>query len=317
MSSSRATFYAHQTLNLHARYGLSDNAKKLLRAHDHWRMGGLERDQLGRLVRMSPDMRKSITDTITKCAEIMRKKPAEVKNCIDIIQACTEILDAADKPPDLEGFPFLKLPAELRQNVYRWYATKIVASTLVAYPSELNCDCGKWTPPNPSTLPAIHRVDMALARTCSQIKTEYLEFLYHKYTLYFDCSCELSKRLKSNPNLRASLRSIKVHWTGPVSDKAFSRLAKCQELRHLDIAISKSTTNFETPREKEMRRYFHSMKPARLADALGIDELLSIRGLTSVCVSHVNGRQSTKRTDEERANLQGLLKFKLRVLELD
>ncbi|KAK3951709.1 hypothetical protein QBC32DRAFT_261847 [Pseudoneurospora amorphoporcata] len=316
MSSSRATFYAHQTMNLYARYGLSDNAKRLLRDHDQWRMGSLDRDQLGRNVRMSPDLRKSITDTITKCAAMMRKKPDEVKNCIEIIQACTEILDAADKPPDLEGFPFLTLPAELRQIVYGWYATKIVASTLVAYQSD-NCDCGKWTSPNTSATPTIYRVDMALARTCRQIKTEYLEFVYHKYTLYFDCCCELNKRLKINPALRSSLRSIKVHWNGPVSDKAFTRLAKCQELKHLDIVVSKSTTCFETPREKEMRRYFRSLKPARLVDALGIDELLTIRGLTSVCVSHVNAKQNVKRTDEERANLQGLLRVKLLVSGLD
>lgn len=158
---------------------------------------------------------------------------------------------------------------------------------------------------------------MALARACNQIKNEYLEFLYHKYTLYFDCSCELNKRLKNNPALRSNLRSVKVHWTGPVSNIAFTRLAKCQELKHLDVVISKSTTSFETPREREMRRFFHSLKPARLADALGIDELFTIRGLASVCVSHVNGRQSVKRTDEERANLQGLLKFKLGVLGLD
>jgi len=188
---------------------------------------------------------------------------------------------------------------------------------LVAYSSELDCYCGKWTSPNTSANALIYPVDMALARTCSQIKTEYLEFLYHKYTLYFDCCCELSKRLQGNPTLRSSLRSVRVHWTGPLSDKAFTRLAKCQELKHLDIVVSKSTTIYETSREKEMRRYFRSNKPVRLADALGIDELLTIRGLTSVCVSHVHARQTAKRTDEERANLQGLLRAKLRVLGLD
>ena len=97
MSSSRATFYAQQTLNLHARYGLSENAKKLLRDHDQWKSGKLERDELGRQVRLCPDKRKSITDAITKCTAMMRKKPTESKNCLDIIQACTEILDAAGK----------------------------------------------------------------------------------------------------------------------------------------------------------------------------------------------------------------------------
>lgn len=97
MSSSDATFYKHQTLNLHARYKLSENAKKLLRDHDQWKQGKLQKEELGRLVRMSPEKRKSITEAIIKCTEMMRKKPAEDKNCLDIIQACTEILDAAGK----------------------------------------------------------------------------------------------------------------------------------------------------------------------------------------------------------------------------
>lgn len=122
MSSSRATFYAHQTLNLHARYNLSDNAKKLLRAHDEWRMGSLGQEELGRRVRMSVDNRKAITDTITKCAATMRKKPADTKNCIDIIQACTEILDAAGKK-----FPLL-LAAAFICYVYLLYVAWMLTS---------------------------------------------------------------------------------------------------------------------------------------------------------------------------------------------
>lgn len=214
-------------------------------------------------------------------------------------------------PPDFRGFPFLKLPAELRQNIFRWYASSIIAPTLVAYPGALKCHCGKWTPPTNSAHPPIYQVDMALARTCSQIKTEYLEFFYHKHTLYFDCCCELNARLKSNLALRSSLRSIKVHWTGLVSDKAFTRLAKCPELKHLEIAVSISTTFFETAREKEMQRFFRSHRTTRLSEALGIDELLTIRGLTSVRVSHVHRKQAEKRRDEDRASLQGLLSAKL------
>jgi hypothetical protein len=92
-----ATFYAQQTMGLHSRYGLSENSIQLLRAHDDWKLGRIDQDQLGRIVRMSSNMRAAVTDTIKKCASVMRRQPAEVKNCVDVIQACTEILGIAGR----------------------------------------------------------------------------------------------------------------------------------------------------------------------------------------------------------------------------
>jgi len=96
---SLPTYYAQVMLNLHKKYGLSQNAKKLLQAHDDWKLGRIDQDELGRIVRMSPNLRKAIIDTITKVNNAMKKKPEESKICCEIIQACTEILNALGKPP--------------------------------------------------------------------------------------------------------------------------------------------------------------------------------------------------------------------------
>lgn len=95
------TFYAQQMLNLHNKYGLSNNAKTLLRALDDYKFGRIDQKELGRIVRLSNNMRKAITDTIKKCAQIMGTKPAEVKHCVEIIQSCTEILAVAGEKPFL------------------------------------------------------------------------------------------------------------------------------------------------------------------------------------------------------------------------
>ena len=63
-----------------------------------------------------------------------------------------------------------------------------------------------------------------------------------------------------------------------------------------------------------MQHFFRSVKPLRLCDALGIDELLALRGLEDVTVSHIPVRKvyrrsdkNFRRPDEDRASLQALL----------
>lgn len=109
--------------------------------------------------------------------------------------------------------------------------------------------------------------------------------------------------------MRNNIRSVHVHWCGGVADKAFATLKTCSSLKNLHLTISKSTSQHVTPREAKMQRAFHaSNRIARLSDALGIDELLQLRGLDKVEVKHVSARQAAKRTDEEKTNLYILLK---------
>lgn len=93
------TFYAQRMLGLHKKYGLSDNAKRLLEAHDDWKLGRIDQDELGRICRMSPNMVQATIEMISKVTNVMKKKPEESKMCIEIIQAGTEIMAARGKHP--------------------------------------------------------------------------------------------------------------------------------------------------------------------------------------------------------------------------
>lgn len=67
----------------------------LLQSLDDHHNGMLDAAELGRLVRLSPQRRSAIDDTIAKCANIIKRQPSEIKACVDIIEMCTEILEIA------------------------------------------------------------------------------------------------------------------------------------------------------------------------------------------------------------------------------
>ncbi|KAK3333204.1 hypothetical protein B0T19DRAFT_483303 [Cercophora scortea] len=307
--SAPLSIYAQLTLKLHTRLGLSPTAIRLLYAYEDYRIGRIDQDEFGRMVRTSANMRRAATDIIAKAATFMANHAEEVKHCVDIIQTCTEILRAADRPPSMVGFPLKKLPLEIRHRVYDHYIRSNTIPEILTYPRKSTCDCVAYSPSWPLSRP----VSLALARTSTQIKDEFLAYFYKKATVGFTCSCELIKRMTDNEILRNSARKVRVHWTGPVSDQAFLLLAKCPRLKELDIIISKSTTVYMTKREKELRKYFTTQKPVRLVDALGIDELLLIRGLEAVSVSHLSTKQGGRRVDEDKVNLRALLRSKLKL----
>ncbi|KAK3692253.1 hypothetical protein B0T22DRAFT_503206 [Podospora appendiculata] len=308
--SAPLSIYAQLTLKLHTRMGLSPTAIRLLYAYEDFRIGRIDQDEFGRMVRTSANMRRAATDIITKAATFMTNHAEEVKHCVDMIQTCTEILRAADKPPSMVGFPLKKLPLELRHRVYDQYIRSASIPEIYSHPRKTACDCVAYCP---SPYGFFQPVSLALARTSTQIRDEFLAYFYKKATVGFTCSCELLKRVTDNDILRNSVRKIRVHWTGPVSDQAFLLLAKCPGLKELEIIISKSTTAYMTKREKELRKYFTTQKPVRLVDALGIDELLLIRGIENVSVSHLNTKQGGRRVDEDKVNLRALLRSKLKL----
>lgn len=60
---------------------------------------GYDPDALGRLMRMSPGMRKACTDTISQLAMVMQKNqdPSTISECTELIRSCTEMLALASK----------------------------------------------------------------------------------------------------------------------------------------------------------------------------------------------------------------------------
>ena len=200
----------------------------------------------------------------------------------------------------------MKFPPEIRRMIYSEYLTynlyqerpRFIRST-----KSTDCRCGspcnrprRWYP-----------VNLALAFTSKQVSAEVLPMFYRLGPIVFSCPCELVHTFVANKFLRANIKSVMVRWIGPESDKAFAVLGTCRRLRKLRICISQGTTEYPTAREAMMKTVSLGRK-TRLCDALGIDELLRIRGLAKIRVSHVNPFWDERRTEAERLRLEMLLR---------
>lgn len=99
--------YTIRLRNLHKRYKLSQTVMGLFKALGEHRRG-YDPDALGRLMRMSPGMRKACTDTISQLAKVMQNDQSHstVAECTELIQNCTEMLALASKLACLYCSPY-------------------------------------------------------------------------------------------------------------------------------------------------------------------------------------------------------------------
>ncbi|KND95379.1 hypothetical protein TOPH_00437 [Tolypocladium ophioglossoides CBS 100239] len=312
---SSKSWYALRSKAVPTRYGLSKNIQTLLHNLDLYYSGSLDATELGRLVRLSPQRRAALANTITKCANIIKNEPTEVKTCVDIIEMCTEILeiaDALDRRPPVEVFPFMKLPMEIRDKILDLMITNVFRTTvIVPANNKSTCSC-----------PTIDR--SALSYQTAQMKAlptllgtvlnqEFCRIFFRKKTFRFRCTCELFLHLSKNTTFFENVRHIVVHWCGNENANAFKMLRKCPRLESLTISISKLTYAYLSSRAQLMRSYFPgSFRNVRFSDISGLDELLEIRGLKTIQVSHAQVKGNTSLTVEmERAGLSSLLSGRL------
>lgn len=202
----------------------------------------------------------------------------------------------------------MKLPIEVRENVL---------GEVIGHPrypifnirKASSCPCSRHE--RPSWYGSYARLNLNIARTSKTMRHEALRFLYKHHTIDFSCTCEMLLILSANEELRENVQAVRVYWVGKEADKAFLKLSECLCLRDLTILISRNTTNKLNRREEEMAEFFPARRSARLTEALGLDELLTIRGLSRVEVQHVGSRISERRSDDEKASLKALLDSKL------
>lgn len=136
---------------------------------------------------------------------------------------------------------------------------------------------------------------------------------YRDRLFFFNCTCEMEHYLSTNDALRRNVGSIKFHWCGPQAVTAFKLLKRCPNLKSLTVMPSMATTRWVTKRQEFYGKFFtQSSLRTRLTDALGIDELVELRGYKSVSAVHCGTRVSFRRTNEELANLHALLNSALK-----
>lgn len=328
---SSKSWYVLKAKAVPARYGLSRNIQTLLQALDRHYTGSIDATELGRLVRLSPKRRGAIANTISKCADMIKKQPEELKTCVDIIEMCTEILEIAgrylatlklhvqvrantcslDRPIPAQGFPFMRLPVEIREsimdlmidNVFRAKGIKVACKKTA-------CNCPKierdlfFQTPQMKALPSL---------LGPALNHEFFRIFFRKKSVRFRCCCEMHSHLEHNDQLRHNVRHIKVHWCGPDSAAAFKKLSECMRLEGLALSISKSTLAHLNERSDLMKTFFPLIyRTIRITDVLGLDELMGLRGLQEVSVHHAQTKTVNLTVEMDRANLSELLSTQLK-----
>ncbi|KAI5465847.1 hypothetical protein BGZ63DRAFT_437542 [Mariannaea sp. PMI_226] len=301
---SSKSWYVLKAKAVPSRYGLSRNMQTLLQGLDKYKTGSIDAAELGRLVRLSPKRRAAIADTISKCADRIKRDPEELKTCLDVIEMCTEILEIADRPAPTEGFPLMRLPIEIREYIIDLIIDNVFRSKGIGPASAKTCNCpnlergSEWF----YQTPQMKALPSALGPA---LNSEFFRVFFRKKCVRFRCSCEMRHHLEHNQQLL-------IHC-GPESALAFKQLSKCPKLEGLTLGISKSTLAHLSERTNLMKSFFPLMyRNARITDALGLDELLTLRGLQQVWVQHVQFRASSLAFETERANLAELLSSRLK-----
>ncbi|KAM5351584.1 hypothetical protein ACJ41O_004307 [Fusarium nematophilum] len=309
---SSKSWYVLKSKAVHSRYGLSKNIQVLLQGLDSYKAGSIDARELGSMVRLSPRRRESVATTIAKCAHMIKKGPQELKTCVEIIEMCTEILEIADRPPPIDGFPFMKLPVEIRETIIDLMVDTVFKSKGIKPATwRVACNCPKlereyFFPQTPQMKALPSLLGPALSH-------EFFRIFFRKKTVRFRCCCELHHQLTNNPVLLHNVRDIKVHWCGPKSAITFKKLSECGKLEALTLSISKSTLAHLSERSNLMKSFFPlTYRHVRITDVLGLDELLTVRGLKQVDVVHAQSRSVNLTVETDRANLSELLSNQLK-----
>ncbi|KAH8673974.1 hypothetical protein BX600DRAFT_509190 [Xylariales sp. PMI_506] len=297
-------FYEARMLNLFNKYNIKDNAQRILKAHEDWKTGRIDEAELGRLIRLSPENRSTIIQTMVKTAGIMQKKPEESKYILEIIETCGEIVSIADKPLPSVGFPnFLKLPIEIRHRIYRYYFNLNKPKTImVPYAKRAKCQCDTH---ESYEFYDYHNTNMNLAFASKQMRDEVLGYFYNRYYVYFCCTCEMACQLRNNSFMKQHIRKIKFIWCGRDTDKNIIELRDCL-IEDMIVMIAKFSLVLPSKRERMLEQCFNRAGRFKkgFPEVLGFDELSSLRGFRSVEVESINGRKAETCTNEERTGLQ-------------
>ncbi|KAI1483992.1 hypothetical protein F4774DRAFT_405193 [Daldinia eschscholtzii] len=148
-------------------------------------------------------------------------------------------------------------------------------------------------------------VDVNLAFTSKFFSKDVLSYLYGRTTLAFKCTCTFIYHISSNSELAANISRLKLYWSGCFSNYAFTMLQSIP-LTQLEIVIGTFTTQYCSYPESAYRKHFKRWR-TDLTHALGMSELLMLRGIRGVSVTCVDDR-TLLLGDEDRYSLQALLR---------
>lgn len=204
----------------------------------------------------------------------------------------------------------MKLPVEIREQIIERMINNVFTTRYIKSTSPVSCNCAKIERPTYAVYsPQMKALPSVLGPA---LNDEFFRIFFRKKVVKFCCCCELEHHLTNNPAFVQNVRDIKVHWSGVKSATAFKKLADCPMLEGIHLNISKSTLVHLDKRSEMMKQFFAQIhRNVRITDILGLDEVMTLRGLKHVAVSHLLTRSSNLATEVDRANLAALLMDKL------
>lgn len=212
----------------------------------------------------------------------------------------------ADRNPPRAGFALMKLPCEIRLRIFRYMIdSNFETNAITPAKKRTSCRC-----PRPTTIQPFHnhKTRPLSALLVSPVGNEFAQELFRSKSFHFKCNCDLHFHLSKQPLFMQNVKHIKVHWCGPQSDQAFRLLNNCRRLEILNLKISASSVEYLNMRSSVMQPYFpHIFLRPRIVDALGMDELLQIRGLQHVDVMAIKSRTSSRNFENDVLSLSMIL----------
>jgi hypothetical protein len=195
-------------------------------------------------------------------------------------------------------FPFLDLPPEIRNMIYRYLlkSAKPIKPPGFQTLYELRVRLSKDNR-------VIRDNKLGIACVCRQIKDEALAFYFGSNTFKFSYVQNMATFLYSiGGERRKHIRNISFDYSGLEAFEAFILLGKCANLKQLHVNASMET-----------------MKGSRLATrddlttAPGLKKLLEIRGCTEVTVSYgsIYGPYFGRHSEDNFRKFENLLKTEL------
>ncbi|KAI0382911.1 hypothetical protein F5Y04DRAFT_287546 [Hypomontagnella monticulosa] len=324
-------------------YGITPAAWELFMKHQRFKSGRTDSKTLAKVLSESPRYMQAINQTIEKLHKAIRSaedmKTTKMKDIVLIYDAMLELKGMGYFVPHNL---FHDLPPEIRNKIYGMVLDEAVEDkkkrrkdgmgNLKPYVYEHKAICprgmrangayGLCLCPNPyNEINGLqsgiekHKFLPSLAFTCKAISEEVLSYMYHYKELYFPCTCNMLWHMKNNEILRNNVRKIKVLWVGPCAAEAFKELYTLPDLDYLTVIVCSTTTKRGSEREERLRAAFPSTphdKYYDLKDALGMDELLALRGIEFPGAENVAKWRGSQRKVEEVNQLRKLLEQELR-----
>lgn len=170
-----------------------------------------------------------------------------------------------------EGFPFMKLPPEVRNMIYK---------EVLVPPKDIHIQVA-WCSYARTAYDGLRTINHSPRRTCRLLRVSKAVY-YEAFPIYFGCNtfyCDGVEALgeflsKLKKDYRRNVRSLSFHFVGNSPAKSIKLLQGCVSLKSLEIGVT-----------LRMLDDYGLRKPESLKWLPGLNDLMKVRGIQELKVN--------------------------------